>query len=95
MRFLEGAPLFAAEVRSEGDYGIRAEQKITEKRKDYFEAGTLCVWDIDMQSPDVVKAYFRDNPENPIIFRRGDMAHAGDAVPGWSIPVDCLFPEES
>jgi Uma2 family endonuclease len=94
MKFLEGAPLFAAEVRSEGDYGTRAEQKITEKRKDYFKAGTLCVWDIDMQSPDVVKAYFRYNPENPVIFRRGDVAHAGDAVPGWSIPVDSLFPEE-
>src|SRR5437868_10851794 len=47
MRFLEGAPAFAAEVRSEGDYGPRAEQEIAEKRRDYFAAGTICVWDVD------------------------------------------------
>src|SRR5262245_22390448 len=28
MKFLEGAPVFAAEVRSDGDYGLRAEQEI-------------------------------------------------------------------
>src|SRR5918912_1013965 len=33
-RFLEGAPIFAAEVRSEGDYGERAEQGMAQKRAD-------------------------------------------------------------
>ena len=93
MKFLEGAPVFAVEVRSEGDYGSRAEQKMAEKRKDYFESGALCVWDVDMQSTDVIKVYFADDPDSPIIFRRGDIAHAGEAVLGWSIPVDNLFPE--
>lgn len=36
MKFLEGAPVFAVEVRSENDYGKRAEKAITEKRRDYF-----------------------------------------------------------
>jgi Uma2 family endonuclease len=56
MKFLEGAPVFAAEVRSEYNYGRVAERELADKRKDYFAAGTKCVWDVDMQSPDVVKA---------------------------------------
>ena len=92
MKFLEGAPVFAVEVRSEGDYGAKAERQIKEKRRDYFAAGTLCVWDVDMQNPDVIKAYHSDDPDSPIIFRRGDTANAGQAVPGWSMPVDNLFP---
>jgi Uma2 family endonuclease len=92
MKFLEAAPAFAVEVRSEGDYGRHAEQELAEKRSDYFAAGTRCVWDVDMQSPDVIKAYHADAPNNPVIFRRGDVADAGIAVPGWSMPVDHLFP---
>ncbi len=91
MRFLEGAPIFAVEVRSEEDYGPRAERRLAEKRRDYFAAGTLCVWDVDLLSSDVIKAYHADDPENPRIFRRGEVAHAGEAVPGWSMPVDDLF----
>jgi Uma2 family endonuclease len=41
MRFFAGAaPLFAAEVRSEGDYGPAAEEHMAAKRADYFVAGT-------------------------------------------------------
>jgi Uma2 family endonuclease len=94
MKFLEGAPVFAVEVRSDGDYGARAEREITDKRKDYFATGALCVWDVDLLSPDVIKAYFADDPDNPVVFRRGDVAHAGEAVPSWTISVDNLFPEE-
>jgi Uma2 family endonuclease len=94
MKFLEGAPVFAVEVRSEGDYGSQAEQRMAEKRRDYFAAGTVCVWDVDVLSPDVIKSYNSDDPENPIIFRRGDVANAGEAVPRWTMPVDDLFTEE-
>ncbi|HXG91131.1 MAG TPA: Uma2 family endonuclease [Blastocatellia bacterium] len=31
MKFLEGAPVFAVEVRSEGDYGPQAEQEMAQK----------------------------------------------------------------
>src|ERR1041385_107127 len=47
MRFIEGAPTFAVEVRSENDYGVTAETEMAEKRADYFAAGTQVVWDVD------------------------------------------------
>jgi hypothetical protein len=39
-KFLQGAPLFAFEVPSEGDFGPAAEREIAAKRRDYFAAGT-------------------------------------------------------
>ena len=48
MRFLDGAPVSAAEVRSENDYGPEAERMIAKKRVDYFTAGTQVVWDVDL-----------------------------------------------
>lgn len=91
MRFYEGAPVFAVEVRSENDYGPQAEIAIAQKRADYFAAGTLVVWDVDLLSADVVKCYRADEPQNPRVFRRGDEADAEPAVPGWRMPVDDLF----
>jgi len=91
MRFFEGAPAFAVEVRSESDYGPTAEKQIQEKRRDYFAAGTLVVWDVDLLSDDVVKVYRATNPDTARIYRHGDLAEAEPAVPGWSIPVDDLF----
>ena len=91
MRFLEGAPVFAVEVRSENDYGPEAERAMARKRADYFAAGTLIVWDVDLLSIDTIKSYGRDDPNNPKIFRRGDLADAEPTVPGWRIAVDELF----
>jgi Uma2 family endonuclease len=83
MKFLESAPIFAVEVRSEGDYGKKAERELTQKRADYFAAGTLVVWDVDMLGADMVKVYRASEPENPTIYRRGELAEAESAVPGW------------
>jgi Uma2 family endonuclease len=94
MRFLEGAPSFAAEVRSEGDYGLLAERRRAEKRRDYFAAGTLCVWEVDVLSPELIKSYQANDPDNPTVYRPGDFADAGDAVPNWSMPVDELLPRD-
>jgi Uma2 family endonuclease len=91
MRFLEGAPVFAVEVRSENDYGRAAERAMKDKRADYFACGTLVVWDVDLQSEDIIKSYKASDPEHPVIFRRGDMADAEPAVPGWCMAVDELF----
>jgi len=91
MKFLEGAPVFAVEVRSEDDYGRNAERAMAEKRADYFAAGTLIVWDVNLLSPDVVKSYDAADPDPPKIFRRGEVADAEPAVPGWRMPVDELF----
>jgi Uma2 family endonuclease len=91
MRFFEGAPVFAVEVRSENDYREGAEEEIAAKRVDYFAAGTLVVWDVDLLSPDVIRSYKADDPENPTIYRRGEMANTEPAVSGWTFPVDKLF----
>ena len=91
MRFLEGAPVFAVEIRSEGDYGPAAERAMKEKRADYFACGTLVVWDVDLLSEDMIKSYQASDPDNPMIFRRGDIADAEPAVPGWRMAVDDLF----
>ncbi len=91
MKFLEGAPIFAVEVRSENDYGKKAEENIKKKREDYFLAGTQVVWDVDLLNENLIKSYRYDDPDNPIIFRRGDIAYAEPALPNWSIPVDEMF----
>src|SRR5205823_3457096 len=113
-KLLMESSIFAAEVRSEDDYGpvsvpravatgspevkIRSddcspsdERAIAAKRADYFAAGTLVIWDVDLLSPDVIKSYTPEDPGTPKIFRRGDIADAEPAVPGWRIPVDELF----
>jgi len=91
MGFFEGAPIFAVEVRSEGDYGPQAEQEMAAKRADYFAAGTQAVWDVDLLSDDVVRVYRASDPTHPTIYRRDDIAEAEPAVPGWTMPVDDLF----
>ncbi len=91
MKFLDGAPVFAAEVRSEGDYGPQAEKDMAQKRTDYFAAGTLVIWDVDLLSDDVIRVYRSTDPNNPTIYRRGKLAEAEPAVRGWKMPVDELF----
>ena len=92
MKFYESAPVFAVEVRSDGDYGPRAERRMAQKRADYFAAGTLVVWDVDLLSDDVVRVYRSTAPEKASQYRRGEIADAEPAVPGWTMPVDDLFP---
>lgn len=94
MKFFEGAPVFAVEVRSKGDYGPQAEKKMAEKRAEYFAAGTQVVWDVDLLSEDVVRVYRASAPDQPKIYRRGQKAEAEPAVPGWAMPVDDLFVKE-
>jgi Uma2 family endonuclease len=93
MRFFEGAPAFAVEVRSENDYERAAEERMRQKRTDYFATGTLVVWDVDLLSDDVIRVYRTSDPGNPTIYRRGDIAEAEPAVPGWRMAVDDLFEE--
>ncbi len=91
MKFFSGAPVFAAEVRSADDYGPIAERTMAAKREDYFAAGTLVVWDVDLLHADVVRVYRADSPDTPTIYRQGEIAEAEPAVPGWTMPVDRLF----
>jgi Uma2 family endonuclease len=87
MRFVNGPPTFAVEVRSEGDHGPAAEAEMAAKRSDYFEAGTIVVWDVDPRER-VVCSYTADRRAEPIVFRTGEVADAEPAVPGWRMAVD-------
>jgi Uma2 family endonuclease len=93
-KFIAGAPIFAAEVRSDEDYGPVAERAMADKRTDYFVAGTLVVWDVDVLREQVVRVYRASDPSRPVTYRRGEVAEAEPAVPGWSMPVADLFPPE-
>ena len=90
MWFIEWAPTFAVEVRSKEDYGNPAEQEMAIKRADYFEAGTVVIWDVDPLAACVWK-YQADSPDRPTRFGRGDQADAEPAVPGWRMAVDRMF----
>jgi Uma2 family endonuclease len=90
MRFLEGAPTVAVEVRSENDYSDAAEAVMAAKRADYFEAGTIVVWDVDPINS-LVRKYVYDSPEQPIVFRPSQESDAEPAVPGWRLAVDRIF----
>ncbi len=86
--FVEGAPIFAVEVRSKGDYGRAMDAEYAAKRADYFVAGTQVVWDVNPRTHTIEKYLSRDAPT---IFRAGDMADAEPALPGWRVAVDDLF----
>ena len=91
MKFFQGAPVFAVEIRSENDYGPAAEREMAAKRADYFTAGTLVVWDVDLLGNDTVRVFRSSDPNTPTIYRRGETAEAEPAVPEWTMPVDELF----
>ena len=89
MRAINGAPLFAVEVRSENDYGPAAERAIAAKIAEYFAAGTRAVWDVDLLNENVVTLHQPDVA--PQTFRRGDVTDAGAALPDWTMNVDEIF----
>ena len=60
------------------------------KRAEYFEAGTQVVWDVDPVA-NVIVSYSATSPDEPLIFKPGQVAHAEPAVPGWTIDVKSLF----
>ena len=77
-------------LRSPNDYGPGAEEELARKRADYFAAGTLVVWDVDLLGEDVVRVYLASTAK-PIRYRRGELAEAEAALPGWRMRVDELF----
>ena len=61
------------------------------KRADYFAAGTLVVWDVDVLREQSARVCRASDPATPTLHRRGEVADAEPALPGWSMPVDDLF----
>ena len=89
--FLEGAPIFAVEVRSTDDYGPKAEERMALKRADYFAAGTLVVWDVDVLRGKLVRVYRAGEPAHPKTYVAGDLAEAEPALPGWTMLVSDIL----
>ena len=83
--FIEGAPSFAVEVRSPGDYTPSGEVAVAAKIKDYFSAGTIVVWDVDLRN-EVIRSYCSADPARPKLFSFGEVADAEPAVSGWRFP---------
>ncbi len=90
MQFINGPPTFAVEVRSENEFTPAADRDYKAKRADYFQAGTLVVWDVDPLA-ETVTGYRASYPTTPVVWRRGDSADAEPAVPGWRMSVDEVF----
>ncbi len=90
-RMIGGAPIFAVEIRSPDDYGPKADAAYATKRRDYFDAGTAVVWDVDPRAR-AVRSYRADHPETPTTFHLDDTADAEPALPGWRVTVRELFP---
>ncbi len=51
----------------------------------------VVVWDVDVLKDEVIRVYRACNPEQPQVYRRGEVAEAKPAVPGWTMLVDNLF----
>ncbi len=96
MKFSPEPPIFAVEVRSEGDYVPSDEEKREAKRADYFSAGTQIIWDVDLLSETtIIYKFVAPDATNPAAeFTRGEIAEAEPAVPGWTLAVDELFARE-
>ncbi len=86
--FLEGAPVFAVGVRRTDDYGPKAEARMAQKRADYFAAGTLVVWDVDVLRDKLVRVYRASDPQSLTVYRVGEVAEAEPAMTGWTMAVD-------
>ena len=86
-----GPPTFAAEVLDSNSDDLTGSAD-ARKHRDYFAAGTLVIWDVDLEGEDVVRVFKNGDAETPAaVYRRGDRAEAEPAVPGWTMPVDDLF----
>lgn len=93
MRFDGKAELIAGRIVPIMPTGFRPGligKRIVRSLDDYFEAGTRVVWDVDPEA-ECVHKFVREMPDRPIAFRRGEIADAEPAVPGWRLSIDSIF----
>lgn len=90
MSLITAPPTFAAEVRSSCDYGPVAESEMAAKRLDYFEAGTVVVWDVDPKKR-LINCYRKSSQYTKQVFTIGQIADAEPAVPNWRLSIDDVF----
>jgi hypothetical protein len=66
---------------------------IAAKRADYFAVETKVVWDVDIRQEGWIRSYRAEEPMSPLVFERGDYAHAEPALTHWSMNVSGLIEE--
>lgn len=86
-----GVPSSLLKSEVNNDCGPVPERAMADQRADYFAAGTRVAWDVDVLREHVIRVYRANDPEYPTIYRRGEIAEAEPAVPGWSMAVDDLL----
>lgn len=86
-RFVPFAPDLAVEIVSPGD----SRREVLGKVERYLRAGTEQVW-VAMPPARSVEVHRRDI--EPIVLHQDDMLTAGDLLPGFSMRVGDLFPED-
>jgi Uma2 family endonuclease len=79
-------PDLAVEVLSEGN----TPAEMARKRREYFDAGVLLVWQIDPKSR-TVAVY--TGPEQATILDESRTLDGGDVLPGFALPLRELFAE--
>lgn len=83
--FHDGPPDLAVEVLSPGDNPRRVQAKVD----DYRRAGVCAVWVVD---PAACKIRALRAPGTDEILASGDLLTAPDLLPGFSVPVENVFP---
>ena len=82
--FFPGAPDLVVEVISPNDRFIQ----VTEKVRDWIEAGTRMVFVVNSRRRNVI---VHRPEEEPITLTEEDTLDGGDVVPGWEMPVKDIF----
>ena len=91
MRFVDGAPTFAVEVRSENDYGPARRPRVRRQADGLLLGRHARRLGRRSARRDGHRATGPPTRPSPVVFRRGDTADAEPAVPGWRLTVDDLF----
>jgi Uma2 family endonuclease len=83
--FLQGAPDLAVEILSHSDLASEVLAKVL----DWLEAGCRTVWVVDPETKTV--SVYRSRTEIAVL-TAADTLTGGDVLPGFSLPVNEIFP---
>lgn len=80
------APDLAIEVLSRSN----TKAEMARKRREYFGAGVRLVWEVN---PEARTVTVFEALERPTLLRESDTLEGGDVLPGFVLPLACLFGE--
>lgn len=86
---LEGGPELVVEIRSRSN--TRKEEAA--KRQQYFESGTLVVWDVEPEKQ-IIWVYEVENPEKAVEYKADSIISCERLLPGWRRTVKDFFTPE-